>query len=563
MATNPNSSSLGQKHWVPILALSLIYAVIYGPSVFARIVASEFMEIDPRSIMTSLDGLTTGPTYYNMNKQYHSQFYGWTYFSLNFFLIMIAKLFAVTSEMSINLIVRGSLFIIGLGLVAQTYHLVQKFFARIWAFALTIVVIVNPVSAHYFITIHPESLGVLLQLIAVGILISLYQNLPKFSKKKFFLAVLFLSLSSLSKQPFFITGTFVYIGFLIIALTTAEKPVALAGWWPICKVTLQSIGVFLLVLLFIHPYALVQMNEFLATQSSLSGEHAGKSFPEVWPRWRAQLLANFLPLINIALLPFILLLRQVPLALKVTAVFTMLAVVIFILNARLFVNINYLYPVYFFLSFNAFYFVFKVVVPRVRHTAGHAVGAGLQGVCVALIAVVSLSNFAHAVTKTHQRFLLDGLTTQHVTWSYLEQFETGTRVVFSPNVAVLAPLIATSCNAWSGCGDQVGIADYDPDIVVFSPEYPHFEAAEFETFVSQSTYELRKTVEAQDWPELSACTATPAGIQAGETIGIGLVVAHYLSNPLRCKTAYVASLQAYADQAIVLGYDTRIYVKGQ
>jgi len=59
-----------------------MYIVIFGLSILSRIESIEFMGIDASSIVSSLRELTTAP-YYNMNNSYHSQFYGWTYFSLN------------------------------------------------------------------------------------------------------------------------------------------------------------------------------------------------------------------------------------------------------------------------------------------------------------------------------------------------------------------------------------------------------------------------------------------------------------------------------------------------
>ena len=119
------------RNWLPVTILLIIYTLVYGLSVFSRILDSAFMEIDPKSINNAIDGLTTGPNYYNMNDQYHSSFYGWSYFSLNFMIVMIAKIFTLTGEVYTNFIIRFTLFLIGLGLVAQTYYLAQLFFSRV------------------------------------------------------------------------------------------------------------------------------------------------------------------------------------------------------------------------------------------------------------------------------------------------------------------------------------------------------------------------------------------------------------------------------------------------
>ena len=250
------------RHFVPVLGLSLIYTLVFGPTVFAIISASQYMEMDPRSIMNAIEGLTTGPVFYNMNNQYHSQFYGWTFFSLNFILVMVAKLFGFASEIYINFIVRSVMFAIGLGLVLQAYYLAQIFFSRIWAFVLTMLFMTNPVTAKFFFFIHPESLGLLLQLVAIGLFISIYKSLPEFAERKFLLAVAMLSLSALCKQSFFISGVFVYISFFIISISSAGQNSDFRSWQNLGKLTLKSCAVGLVILFVIHPSAIIDIDHF-------------------------------------------------------------------------------------------------------------------------------------------------------------------------------------------------------------------------------------------------------------------------------------------------------------
>ena len=66
--------------------LIAIYTVLFLPHVFVLVkdlgLISAF-ETDPGSIIDSIIGLFQHP--YNMNKNFHSWLYGWTYFSINFF----------------------------------------------------------------------------------------------------------------------------------------------------------------------------------------------------------------------------------------------------------------------------------------------------------------------------------------------------------------------------------------------------------------------------------------------------------------------------------------------
>ena len=170
------------------LMLMLFYTALYLPSVFAQIDASEFMTIDPQSIMEALSGLTSRP-YYNMNLQYHSQYYGWTYFSLNFFVLMLGKLVGFDSELATNVTVRTVLFIIGLILIYLVFKIARVFFSTFWATLAALLFLVNPISAHFFVEIHPETLGLLLQLVAIKYLLDVYRA-DRFEQKLFFRAAI-------------------------------------------------------------------------------------------------------------------------------------------------------------------------------------------------------------------------------------------------------------------------------------------------------------------------------------------------------------------------------------
>src|SRR6056297_651678 len=261
--------------------LLFAYTLIFLPSVFGRIAASEFMSIDPQSIMDALDGLTTGPVYYDMNKQYHSQFYGWTYFALNAVVIAAMKALGFGSELAINLAARIILFIIGGLLVWRLLVLARMFFPAAWAVAATLVFIVNPVSAHYFVEIHPESLGLLCQVLALQKLVELYRA-PRFDSKMFITAVIFLSLSALSKHFFFVVAFFIYVAFFVAYARRsrdADDPASIT-WGRALRLTGQGVAVFLVVTFVIHPHAFLDPLRFWTAQTGLASDHSSKELGE-------------------------------------------------------------------------------------------------------------------------------------------------------------------------------------------------------------------------------------------------------------------------------------------
>lgn len=157
---------------------------------------------------------------------------------------------------------------------------------------------------------------------------------------------------------------------------------------------------------------------------------------------------KFIVLIYIIFFPFILLHRQSPLSLKVSSAFSLITMGIFIFNKRLFLAHNRVSLPYLFFFFNIFYFLFKTILQTCRRVGGNAFGLGMQFVFAFLIALVSITSLATALTNTHQRFFLDELSTKHLGWSVLKDLEAGTQIVYFPNVAILKPLIETFCSAW-------------------------------------------------------------------------------------------------------------------
>lgn len=122
------------------------------------------MGVDEHSIIDSINGLTSH-SYYNMNANYHSQYYGWTYFSLNFFIVGFAKIVGVSEPVAINIIVRTTHFIIGLFCALSMLFLSRKIFdSFLIAFIITVAFITNPMLSHFLNEIHPESLGLFYRL---------------------------------------------------------------------------------------------------------------------------------------------------------------------------------------------------------------------------------------------------------------------------------------------------------------------------------------------------------------------------------------------------------------
>ena len=76
------------------LILVIVFTILYLPHCFIMVSDISLItayEVDPGSIIDSIEKLYSGKIY-NMLNGYHSKFYGWTYISINFWLLLPIKL---------------------------------------------------------------------------------------------------------------------------------------------------------------------------------------------------------------------------------------------------------------------------------------------------------------------------------------------------------------------------------------------------------------------------------------------------------------------------------------
>lgn len=548
---------LSSKDRFSIVALLLVYAIIFLPAMLSDWSHRDFMDIDPQSIMYSIEGLTAAP-YYNMNAQYHSQFYGWTYFSLHFVFVMLLKALGLASEITINFTARTLLFLIGGFTVFHAYRLCRNFIPAGWSTFGVLAFVTNPVSAHFFITIHPESLGMLLQIIAARLFLAVYRS-PDFSHLHYLFAIAFLSLAALCKQPFVVTGGLLFLCFLLLQMRRAHSTGLTAH--QVGQLALQTVGVAIAVLFIIHPYAILEPARFLQAQLTLMSEHSPKSFAEVAPQWGGVMLSNFVVLLNFILFPICLLLPRSHFPYKISVIFTIIATSIFIFQARLFITSTYLYPAYGFLFFNATYFLARVLWPQLKTHLGQLRASMAVAALIPPAVLVLGSNFANSSYQAHAKYFLDGLSTSHVAWSYLSKLPVGTRIAYSPNVAVLDPLKKTGCHAWQGCADATKLEAFNPDFVVFSPRYSHFQSSAYLDFVEDHGFQRVAKIERDVATDLTCGKDPGLSLSTGWVAQLKKITEFFPANIASCLLSYRAALSAMRAGAIVMGLPIEIYAR--
>lgn len=473
------------KDNLSLFALLLVYAAYFYLSIFARVDSIEFMSIDPASIVQSLRDLMS-PPYYNMNDSYHSKYYGWTYFALNFFVVSGAKLFGLTSEYGINILIRSVLFVIGALLVIYAYLVSRVFFKPAIAIVTVLIFITNPVSSHYFTEIHPETLGLLFQLVGIKFILSAWRS-GEDDFHQFYMAVLFLTLSALCKQSFFIVTFLIFCAYFLLYYLSKEKGKDFIFSKKFLQLVIRSMGIFLIVFFVIHPYAFIQVGKFVDAQIGISGEHSAGNFEDTLIQWLSLIINNQLILFNFIILMMLpLIWRKLSIAYVLSVIFCCFAAAIFIYNVRLFITVNYLYPIYALLVFNVVYFLFYFVVP--------IFALKIQRLAIPfllfIIVVMIFPNMVYSFHGAHSRYLLDGLDNKTNIWNYINTLEKNTKIAYSPNVAVPQPYKENGCHAWQGCGDAEFLKEYDPDLMIFSEEYRYFNKDLFKQYTKEKDYKF-------------------------------------------------------------------------
>ncbi|MEM6811420.1 MAG: hypothetical protein AAF549_03025, partial [Pseudomonadota bacterium] len=168
-----------QKHYLPWLIF--LFSVVYLPLAFLLVedlgLISAF-EVDPASHISAVESLLKT---YNMHESYHSKYYGWTYFGINFFLLVPIKLFTVLFGIESNFFlyfgIRFILFSIGLASLVAFYYVIVNFFkSHVIAFIAGLLYVFNSVGYKYFYIIHPETTGILFIFLAVLALQNFVKN---------------------------------------------------------------------------------------------------------------------------------------------------------------------------------------------------------------------------------------------------------------------------------------------------------------------------------------------------------------------------------------------------
>jgi hypothetical protein len=262
-----NTMILIQKYKQIFLNISLlfIFIFIYGQTPFLYnedIALISAVNADAASQIKSILGLYDKP-YYNMFNSYHSHYYGWTFYSLTALILLPFKIvnsFLFGDTLSDILAIKLIFFAYGIALITIFFNFLSEYNHKkntLFAYLLTLNLIF-PFSHDFFVTLHPEIIGMIFLLLAFKAILA-----TEF-KYKIFKLNIFFAMSSMAKQTFF----FASFPFLIFYNFYFQQKIKVQNK-NIKNRFLFCTLIFVIVAFIIHPYLFIDPIKFLKAQGEL------------------------------------------------------------------------------------------------------------------------------------------------------------------------------------------------------------------------------------------------------------------------------------------------------
>ncbi|HUE99688.1 MAG TPA: glycosyltransferase family 39 protein [Anaerolineales bacterium] len=466
------------------IGLILLFTVLFLPHAFIMVEDISLVrafEMDPGSIVASIESLYHRDSFYNMNAPYHPRFYGWAYYWINFILAapgyFLMRLGVLEGPGLFVVLIRLILFGIGLAFVLAYFEVARRVLKHnLLALVACLLCMASPVVSYFFYFIHPETTGLLFLFLALLCLLKFNEGSARDSRWYTF-ALLFLTLSVLSKHPFALAALPVLFLFLYVYCyyhnISVFRFMLSKQFW---RVLLGSLILSVLIFFIINPFAFLQPRTFLSNQIYLfSGHSQGVlSEAEAIKKWLD--ILRDMPIIWISLL-------LAPLSLlgaslfgdqkvnKIMYITNLLGAVFFtffnVMSIRYIIYNGYLAPIYPFFILN----ILGVALFIVRKW-----NMGLQKLITLSVLTIFLSFVFIKDTSVSLPLQWNRLRYQdslaYQSYKYIEaNIPDGKRIAHDHFVAVPHQRDLKGCHYSSeGCGTDY-IEEFRPHYIIFDPNW--------------------------------------------------------------------------------------------
>ena len=493
----------------------ILFSIIYLPH--ALILNEDInlltaFEVDPGSLLQSIKNLFRAP-YYNMNNSYHSSQYGWTWLSINFFLILPVKfffyLFDYNNEVAINYLIKIIFHFINFISILVLFRLNQKIlkYDNIFlAFSVTILYLFNTFEGLFYF-LKPETTGILFFLLSVIFLVDYNQ---KSKNKHFYLSFIFLILSVLTKHLFLFNA--IIFSFFLFHEFIKKNDLnfySIESTKLIFNKFIKIIILFLIIFFLVNPYAFFQPISFLKAQYILSTIFYSKlSYANALLDWinifytTSYLLIPFV--LNILSLFIYIFLKKkksfnffLSLALFTSCIFTLLIVPI---SNKVLITVPYLVgllPI----SFLQIILFLKLVM-----TSKNLIKKMILITYSFLFLFIIIFNNKIIVEKSKIRLNYKN-SVQYKLFIYSkENFELHEKIVVDHTAGSISKSYNKNiCHYWRACNTYDKIISFDPDYVIFKDKIDEWswsdnsEGKNLRQYVENTNMVLFKTITSEDF----------------------------------------------------------------
>ena len=466
------------------IGLMVLFTILFLPHVLVMVEDISLVgayEIDPGSIVLSIQSLYQRSHFYNMNAAYHSMFYGWTYYWISFILaapVYILIALGVLHGFYFFLIaIRLILFLIGLASLLAFFEVARRFLRHdLLAFVAGLLYIASPAVSHFFYFIHPETTGLLFLFLGILCLHKFHEGLAK-DLRWYIFGLLSLVLSVLSKQVFIFTALPVL--FLFLYVYCYHHNISIFRFMlsrQFCQVLFGSLVLSVFIFFIINPFAFLQPKTFLTNQSYLFSTHlqGALSEAEATEAWLDILSKMPIVSISIILSPLSLLGgvlfsndQKVGRMLYIT---NLLGAVFFtffnVISIRYIIDEGYLAPIYPLFILNmlgmSLFIVRKWDVRLLKFVTLLAL--------TTFLSFVLIRDFSVSIPTAQARLRYkDSLA--YKSYQYIEtKIPDGKKIAYDYFVAIPSDKQIYACKNTQNCGTDY-IEEFRPDYVIFSPNW--------------------------------------------------------------------------------------------
>ena len=467
------------------IILIILFAALFLPHAFVVVKDVNFVtayEVDPGSIIKSMIRLYHPGLVYNMNETTHARYYGWTYFSINFVLLLpvhaLTALNILPNDTFFFVSIRLIFFLIGLASMLAFYEVAKRTLKhKLLSFTATLLYFLSPTVFMFFYFLHPETTGLLF--LFLSILCLLQFNEEKAVDHRWYTwGLLCLVLSTLSKHVFLLTSLPVL--FLFIHFYCREHQISILRFFiskKFAKILIATICFSVFIFFIINPYAFIKPERFLTNQKNLFFSHAGGAATlsriEAIQAWIEIIKAEPMIFYSILTTPLAVLGavffgrdQKTGRALFIVNILSAVSfIVIMAYTSRFIIYAAYFAPIYPFFVLN----ILSIPLYILRKWDSKPI----QLITSAVLVFFMLYTFRGYVTISlpigYARLRYRD-SVIYKTYKYVEEFiPAGSKISYDAFVAVPSDKEMTTCLFWDKCAED--IEEFHPDYVLFNEEY--------------------------------------------------------------------------------------------